>query len=80
MSFIEVPTCGECIHANCYRPYWLFPYSEPKCGIIGKSVKPNDVACKFFNDGKNNETKCCKRCGLNISDLDDEEEFCEYCK
>ena len=71
--------CGECIHANKYVPYWTYPYSNPKCSVTGKSVGFDDVCCEFFDDGKLKSHKC-KICGLNISDLREEEEYCEYCR
>lgn len=47
----KFPTCGECEHA-CYYPIpWAVRWLDPKCEITKKSIKPDDVACKYFVGG-----------------------------
>ena len=75
----HVPCCDKCIYANEYIPAWGFPYINPRCSLTHKLIEPDDVCCEFFDDGKSKPHRC-KICGMNISDMSDDVEFCEYCR
>lgn len=79
MIFKDIPCCGDCIHATIYIPYWSYPFTDPLCEITGCQVKPTDFCCEHFEDCTVIPKRCVK-CGVNISDLSDDEIYCEYCK
>lgn len=79
MIFDDIPCCKDCIHATVYVPYWSYPFTDPLCEISGCHVNSDDVCCEHFEDCTVIPRKCVI-CGVNISDLHEDEIYCEYCK
>lgn len=45
---VMMSKCCDCKFADLYIPYWIYPWSNPRCKITGLSVKPSDDACSEF--------------------------------
>ena len=41
-------TCSACKNADLYIPSYTYPFFDPKCKITGKSIKPENNACRDF--------------------------------